>query len=115
MSADRGVSGVQGIEQASRVGFTHSLAHLVGWEPGDLLDLVGRVGLAADDAAAEHQGDDAAAHVLVDPGEGLGLDPEAGLLQDLADQAGLDGLAECRGLDWATVRLLRYRTTRLDQ
>ena len=50
----------------------HTLLHLVGWEPCDLLDLVGRVGLAADDAAAEHEGDDATAHVLVDPGEGPG-------------------------------------------
>jgi hypothetical protein len=92
VSADSRVSGVQGIEQARRVGLMHSLSHLVGWEPCDLLDLVGCVGLAVDDAAAEDQGDDAAAHVLVDPGEGFGLDPEAGLLQDLADQAGLDGL-----------------------
>ena len=94
MSADSGGSGVQGIEQARCVSLMHSLLHLVGWEPCDLPDLVGRVGLAVDDVAAEHQGDDAAAHVLVDASEGLGLDPHAGLLQDLADQAGLDGLVE---------------------
>ena len=46
------------------------------------------------DLAAEDEGDDPAGHVLVDAGEGDGLDVEPGFLADLAAQAVVDGLAE---------------------
>ena len=48
----------------------------------------------AGDLAAEDEGDDPAGHVLVDAGEGDGLDVEAGFLADLAAQPIVDGLAE---------------------
>ena len=50
--------------------------------------------MVAGDLAAEDQGDDAAGHVLVDAGEGVGLDVEPGFLADLAAQSVRDGLVE---------------------
>jgi hypothetical protein len=44
--------------------------------------------------AAEHQGDDATRHVLINAGERSWLDVEAGFLTDLAAQAVMDGLAQ---------------------
>ena len=46
------------------------------------------------DLAPEDEGDDPAGHVLVDAGEGDGLDVEPGFLADLAAQPVVDGLAE---------------------
>jgi hypothetical protein len=46
--------------------------------------------------AAEHQGNDPTAHVLVDPGKSLGLNFKPGLLSDFTDQAGLDGLVKLK-------------------
>jgi hypothetical protein len=51
-------------------------------------------GFPPNDAAAEHQGDDPAAHVLVDAAQGLGFDLQAGLLADFPLQAGADGLVQ---------------------
>ena len=61
--------------------------------PAEGGDLVGGGQVSPSDLAAEYQGDDGPGHVLVDAGEGDGLDVEAGLLADLAAQAVGDGLA----------------------
>ena len=46
------------------------------------------------DLAAEHESDDGAGHVLVDAGQGDGLNIEAGLFADLAAQPIMDALAQ---------------------
>ena len=56
--------------------------------------------ISAGDLAAEDEGDDAAGHVLVDAGEGDGLDVEPGFLADFAAQAVVDGFAEFEDAAW---------------
>jgi len=46
--------------------------------------------------AAEHQGNDPTAHILVDPGKSLRLNFKPGLLSDFTDQASLDGLVKLK-------------------
>jgi hypothetical protein len=80
------------VEDADGVGLAGELADggLVGPAESRYLVVGGEV--AAGDLAAEDEGDDSAGHVLVDAGEGVGLDVEAGFLADFAAQAVLDGL-----------------------
>jgi hypothetical protein len=71
-----------------------SLSDLIRAEPGDLLGFSSGTWLATDDPAAEDQGDDPTAHVLVHTTKRLRLDLQAGLLPNLTDQAGRDRLVQ---------------------
>jgi GntR family transcriptional regulator len=89
-----GDAAVERVEDPDRVGGRHVLPDLVGREPRDPPGLVGRCRVAGRRAAAEHQRDDPALDVLVDPGEPLHFDLHAGLLGHLAAHACVEGLGE---------------------
>jgi hypothetical protein len=85
---------LEGIEHAHRVRLVHAFGDLLGAEPSDLGGFLGASGGAADDGASENEGDDASGQVLVDAGEAVGGDGEAGFFEDLPDEAVLNGLVE---------------------
>lgn len=89
-----GAVAVQGVQEPDRVDLGHALADLVGCKPGDGRRLARCALGSAGGFAAEDQGHDAAGRVLVDAGEFVHLDVDAGLLQDLAGYAGLGSLVE---------------------
>ena len=84
---------VLGVEYADCVGFGREGGDvgLAGPAEGCCFVVGGEV--AACDLASEDEGDDVAGDVLVDAGDGYGLDIEAGLFPYFASQAFLDGLA----------------------
>lgn len=94
MAADMRAGTVQGIQEPDCVDLGHALCDLFGREPVDGCGLVGGAFGAAGGLAAEDQGDDAAGGVLVDPGELVDLDVDAGLFPDLAPDAVLGGLVQ---------------------
>jgi hypothetical protein len=59
MGADGNSSRFKGVKEPGGVGLVHQLPNLIRGEPGDLVGFTGRAWLAAEDAAAEDQGDDA--------------------------------------------------------
>ena len=78
----------------------HSACDLIAGEPGDVATFVRGVWCSAGDAAAEYEGDDALGHVLVDAGEGFGIDVQAGFFEDFAAEA-IDGaLIEFEDAPW---------------
>lgn len=85
---------VQRVQEPYCVRLAHAIGDLTWGEPGDGRGLAGGALGPARRLAAEDQGDDAAGHVLVDAGEFVDLDMNAGLLQDLAGYAGPGGLVE---------------------
>jgi hypothetical protein len=82
------------IQHADRVGLGGQAAYAVLIGPAGVLGLVSGDEFPSGDRAAEDEGDDTSAHVLVDAGQGHGLDVETGFLACLAAQALFDGLAE---------------------
>lgn len=78
---------VHGVENADGECLGRKFLDLVRVDPAEGAGLVGFGKLAADELALEDQGDDAPCHVLVDAGQGDGLDLEAGLFVDLSEQA----------------------------
>jgi hypothetical protein len=104
MSTDSGRGGeVQGVKHPDRICLVSQLGNLVPTGPADFGGLTGRSENSPGLTAAEHQSDNAPAHVLVDPGQRRRLDLEAGLLGDLATQSVSDALTQ---LQDATRRLL---------
>src|SRR5690606_40557571 len=84
----------EGVEHADGERGVHPLPDLVGGEPADLLGLVGLDRGAPDRAAAVDERDHPAGHVLVDAGQALDGDLDAGLLRHLAADALLERLTE---------------------
>jgi hypothetical protein len=79
--------GAAGVEDSDGVGLGGQLADVVFAGPPEGRGLVVSSQVPAGDLAAEDQGDDATVHVLVDAGELVGLDVEAGFLAGLAAHA----------------------------
>src|SRR5271165_6005837 len=81
------------VEEPDGVGLGGQLADGGFVGPAEGSDLAVGGELPAGDLAAEDQGNDAAGHVLVHPGERVRRDVEAGFLADLAAQAIVYGFA----------------------
>ena len=93
MSAgDGGVT--ESVGDADGVGRVHQGGDLVGVNPADCHGFGAVAVDGADWGAAEDEGDDAEAQVLVDAGEAVDVDVEAGLFEDFAVHAVLELLAE---------------------
>lgn len=90
----RRVAGIECVEHPDGVRLAGKLSYFVGGGPLEVGDLAVGDELAAEDLAPEDEGDDAAVHVLVDAGQRLGHDRQAGLLLDLAAERGGDGLPQ---------------------
>jgi hypothetical protein len=86
--ADGGrVVAAERVQDADRVGFIGQVGDLGAGNPAEGGDLLSDRKISPGDLAAEDQGDDGPGHVLVDAGQGDGLDVQAGFLADLAAQA----------------------------
>jgi hypothetical protein len=72
---------------------TSSLSH-PRFDPSHVGALLAGLELTARRRALENQGDDAEAHVLVDPGEPFNSDLQASLFPDLADKGCMQFLVE---------------------
>src|SRR6266567_8573446 len=79
--------GGQCVRYPDSAGLHHVPFSLVNGEPGYLPRLAAGARLPADDTAPERERDHAADHVLVDAGEPVGPDLDAGFLQHLARDA----------------------------
>ena len=90
----------EGVGDAHGVCWVHQVSDLGQCEPAHDGSLVGRLRGPGEGAAAKDQGDDSSRNVLVDPGEALDIDADAGLFQHFA----LDGIpvsdAERASLAW---------------
>ena len=84
----------EGVSHAYGVGGVHQAGDLVGVDPADRHGFGAVAVDGAERGAAEDEGDDAEAEVLVDAGEAGDVDVEAGLFEDFAVHAVLELLAE---------------------
>ena len=80
--------------------FVHAVCYLLSCEPGDLFAFGGGAWRSASDVAAEHEGNDALGHVLVDAGEGYRLDVQAGLFEDFAAKAVQGSFVQFEDAPW---------------
>jgi hypothetical protein len=86
--------GSVGVQEAVGEDLCRQVGHLVRRNPAEGAGFGIGGELTAEDVAAEGEGDDAAGHVLVDAGELVGLDVQAGFFLNLAAYAVVEGLAE---------------------
>ena len=93
MSADLRV-GPEGVEDSDGVGGVHGLGDFVAGHPPDFGGFDGGGAGLIVGVAAEDEGDDAAVEVLVDAGEAIDGDVDAGFFEDLAADALFEGFVE---------------------
>jgi hypothetical protein len=84
----------EGVEDADGESRSGPLLDLVRGEPADPLGFIGLGRSSTDRTAAEDECHHAAGHVLVDAGQAIHGDIDAGLFGHLAADAFLEGLAE---------------------
>lgn len=72
----------------------------IGGHPANFAGFIGDGGAAGFGRAAEDESNHATGHVLVNAGEAVDADEDAGLLQDFAADAFLEGLVQFEHAAW---------------